>query len=110
MISQLLYRYEREIGNAQRPIIRRIQEHDSSPSLPLVLCVTAIRKSPPNIDSKGIAVPVKPYLELSDGWYRIVAEIDDCMSRAIERGKIVVGRKLSISGAKVCFESVGSRS
>lgn len=101
VLSQIKYRFEREISQAQRPIVRRIQEHDSSPSLPLVLCVCAIRHPPPQTNDKGIAIPIKPYLELTDGWYKIIAEIDDCMHRAVEKGKIVVGRKLAISGAKV---------
>jgi breast cancer 2 susceptibility protein len=82
VIEQLKYRYEREFGAAQRPIVRRIQEQDSSAG-----------------DGKPMAV--KPYLELTDGWYRINAEIDDCLVRAVKKGKINVGRKMAICGARV---------
>lgn len=94
-------RYEREFGLAQRPIIRRIQEHDSSSSLPMVLCVSDIHYSPVAKDEKAQSTATKPYLELTDGWYRINAEVDDCLARAITRGVIRVGGKLAVSGAKV---------
>ena len=87
-------RYEREFGAAQRPIVQRIQEHDSSPSLPMVLCVSAIHRRTDEGHSQ-------PYLELTDGWYRISAEVDACLVRAVDHGRIRVGRKLAISGAKV---------
>jgi hypothetical protein len=56
----------------------------------MVLCVAAV-----------CIQETRPYLELTDGWYRIYAEVDDCLARAIEKGKIVAGRKLAIIGAKV---------
>lgn len=126
VINQLKYRYEREIGRAERPIVRRIQEHDSSGAVPMVLVVSAIRwvmldegseKGGPtarggmasqngrngtkgNQDSRQ-AGGTKPFLELTDGWYKINAEIDTCLTRAVERQRITVGQKLAICGAKV---------
>lgn len=99
----MLIRYEREFGRAERPIVRRIHEHDSSPSLPLVLCVSAIIRPPPEVkeEEDKEPVPSRPFLELTDGWYRISAQVDDCLTRAIDRGKISVGRKLAVTGAKV---------
>lgn len=46
-------------------------------------------------------VPQKPYVDLTDGWYIIRALLDDCLERALDKGKIRVGRKLGLSGAKV---------
>lgn len=102
----LMSRYEREYGRAERPIIRRIHEHDSSPSLPLVLCVSAIVRPPPEIVEEGDKEPPpsRPFLELSDGWYRISAQVDECLARAIASGKIRVGRKIAVTGAKVSKE------
>ncbi|WVQ95823.1 hypothetical protein IAU59_002922 [Kwoniella sp. CBS 9459] len=94
VLSQLKYRYEREYGNAQRSILKRVQEHDSSPSLPMVLFVYAIEYGQGE-DSQ------KCFIELSDGWYRIRALIDDCLLRAVKKGLIAVGRKLAVTGAKV---------
>jgi len=45
----------------------------------------------------GVAVD----LELSDGWYCIKTSVDDALKALIETGKIFVGMKLSIHGAKV---------
>jgi breast cancer 2 susceptibility protein len=100
IVEQLKYRYEREIGSAQRPIIRRIQEHDSSAAVPMVLIVSAIRRSG-LVQSNEQRTVTRPFLELTDGWYRINAEIDDCLARAVDRGRIRVGRKLAVCGAKV---------
>lgn len=100
-VKQLKYRYEREISSAQRPLVRRIQEHDSSPSLSMVLCVVAIHRPVAQKNDKGEEVPVLPHLELTDGWYRILAQLDGCLARAVDKGKIAVGRKLGITGAKL---------
>lgn len=107
-MTKLMNRYEREHGNAQRPVIRRIQEHDSSPSLPMILCVAAVH-FPVVIESTEEGVPPpRPYLELTDGWYKILTEVDDCLARACNRGKIRVGRKLAVSGAKLDSGSEGA--
>ncbi|WWC92784.1 uncharacterized protein L201_007743 [Kwoniella dendrophila CBS 6074] len=94
VIRQLKYRYEREYGCADRSIIKRIQEHDSSPSLPMVLVISAIHYIQAEKDRKC-------FLELTDGWYRIKAQVDDPIQRAAKKGRIVVGRKMAISGAKL---------
>ena len=67
----------------------------------MVLCVVAIHRPPPQKDDKGVETPVLPHLELTDGWYRILAQLDDCLARAVDRGKIAVGRKISITGARL---------
>ncbi|KAL1406291.1 hypothetical protein Q8F55_007987 [Vanrija albida] len=106
VLCQLKYRYEREYGAAQRSIVRRIQEHDSSPSLPMVLCVSGIHHPAPATDDND--EKQRPYLVLTDGWYEIRAATDECLSRAILKGKIKVGRKIGISGAKLDSSSDGS--
>lgn len=67
----------------------------------MVLCVTRILRTPPQEDESGDLHDMKLGLELSDGWYRINAELDECLARAVRRGKITVGRKIAICGAKV---------
>ncbi|WOO83816.1 Breast cancer type 2 susceptibility [Vanrija pseudolonga] len=108
VLCQLKYRYEREFGAAQRSIVRRIQEHDSSPSLPMILCVSGIHHPPPAANDDGEPVKQRPYLVLTDGWYEIRAATDDCLARAILKGKIKIGRKLGISGARLDSSSDGS--
>lgn len=75
----------------------------------MVLCVSAIHHPAPVVDGKDKSSASRPFLELTDGWYRIVADIDDCLARAIQKGKIVTGRKLSISGVQVCRLSILGR-
>lgn len=89
VLRQLLYRYQREINLAERSAIKRIQEHDSSSSRPMVLFVSQI------LDGKMV--------ELSDGWYPIYTQIDDSLNRAVLKKKIQIGTKISIIGAKVGF-------
>lgn len=67
----------------------------------MVLCVSGIHQPAATLNEKGDTVSPRPYLELTDGWYRIRAAVDDSMARAITKGRITVGRKLSLSGAKV---------
>ena len=100
VIEQLKYRYEREFLAVQKPIIRRIQEHDASAASSMVLVVSAIHR----LQQDGKASVL---LELTDGWYRIRAEIDARLTTAVESGRIAVGRKLSIVGAKVCCMTSG---
>ncbi|GAA5976118.1 hypothetical protein JCM10908_005389 [Rhodotorula pacifica] len=105
VMDQLRYRYEREINRAERPAIKRVQEHDSPASLPMVLCVSQIRweEAPHELDraEPQEGALVISGLELTDGWYRIRANVDRTLKSACERGKIVVGCKLAVAGAKL---------
>ncbi|CAO1625733.1 unnamed protein product [Parajaminaea phylloscopi] len=106
---QLRYRYEREINLAQRSAIKRIQEHDSPASLPMVLCVIDVRRSRQTCDDDSGSTDTGPshesryghVLELTDGWYRILGQIDGPLTRAVRKGKIRRGSKLAIQGAKL---------
>nr|ODN91852.1 hypothetical protein L203_01105 [Cryptococcus depauperatus CBS 7841] len=108
VINQLKYRYERECGVAQRSLIKRIQEHDSSPSLPMVLVVNDIHCAENEDEGEGDKSKQIIYLVLTDGWYPIRAQIDECLSRAVKKGKISIGRKLAITGAKLESENDGT--
>lgn len=74
----------------------------------MVLCVSGIHHPPPATNDDGEPVKQRPYLVLTDGWYEIRAATDDCLARAILKGKIKVGRKLGISGARLDSSSDGS--
>ncbi|GAA5960527.1 hypothetical protein JCM3765_003665 [Sporobolomyces pararoseus] len=103
VMDQLRYRYEREINQAQRSAIKRIQERDSPASLPMILCVSQLLWDDPedSIDDNDGATQVIVGLELTDGWYRIRANIDKTLKSACERGKLIVGSKLAITGARL---------
>lgn len=42
-------------------------------------------------------------MEVTDGWYRLNAEIDDPIERAIRNGKIRIGTKIAMTGCRVRF-------
>ncbi|BGP30706.1 hypothetical protein JCM10296v2_002463 [Rhodotorula toruloides] len=110
VMAQLRYRYEREVNRAERSAIKRIQEQDSPASLPMVLCVSQIRWDEPSDDSGADPdTLVIVGLELTDGWYRIRTNVDRTLMSACERGKIVVGSKIAVMGAKLdCSKDEGS--
>lgn len=74
----------------------------------MILCVAAVHLPPTTEPTEEGAPPPRPYLELTDGWYKVLTEIDDCLARAITKGKIRVGRKLAVSGAKLDSGSEGA--
>ncbi|KAG8763946.1 hypothetical protein FRC11_008273 [Ceratobasidium sp. 423] len=90
-LRQMLYRYEREINRAERPAIRRIQEHDASPAQPMVLCISDVQ----------IGNDEEAEIELTDGWYRIRTTADKALARAAKKGKLAVGRKIAVTGARI---------
>jgi breast cancer 2 susceptibility protein len=67
----------------------------------MTLCVTAIRREESSDESKNAPAMTIVGLELTDGWYRIRSNVDTTLQGACQRGRIVVGSKLSIVGAKV---------
>jgi breast cancer 2 susceptibility protein len=107
---QLLYRYEREINRAERSAIKRIQEQDSPSQTPMVLLVSQIfwidppveEPPPDNPDQLQVSDgPIASGFELTDGWYRMNAKVDPVLAYAAKRGKISVGTKIEMTGAKV---------
>lgn len=96
VLNQLLYRYEREINRCQRPAIRLIQERDASPNAAMILCVFEI-----SWPSESRSEKAAPVLVLTDGWYKIRAQVDVALVRAIKKRRIRVGSKLEIVGARL---------
>lgn len=86
---------------SHRSAIKRIQEQDSSPSLPMILCVCAILPGEQQEAEDGKTIQGNPILELTDGWYRIRSNTDPTLTRAIQAKKLKVGYKIAIAGAKV---------
>ncbi|XP_017786426.1 PREDICTED: breast cancer type 2 susceptibility protein homolog [Nicrophorus vespilloides] len=91
IIVHLKYRYDREIDKAERPALRRILECDDVPQKRMVLCVSNIIE----------LYSYKYELELTDGWYTVLTEIDKPLCTQIRKRKIKVGTKLIIQGAEL---------
>lgn len=101
VIRQLRYRYEKELNGGQRPAFRLITTHDSPPGCPMVVCVSNIIWSEDGTAEDGSPVLPHPELEVTDGWYKLRAEVDPPLERAVRKGFIRVGRKLAVTGAKL---------
>ena len=71
----------------------------------MVLCVSSITWSAPDLTDDGTPIEPHPELEVTDGWYRLRAQVDAPIARAVRRGIIRIGRKISVAGAKVCLPS-----
>ncbi|KAF9644663.1 hypothetical protein BDM02DRAFT_3190371 [Thelephora ganbajun] len=99
-IKQLLHRYERELQGGSRPPFKLIVAGDSPPSSPMVLCVSKVNRMEGQRNPDGTVEDV-PELELTDGWYKLRAEVDAPLTRAIRRGAIRVGRKIGVVDAKL---------
>ncbi|KII94288.1 hypothetical protein PLICRDRAFT_99668, partial [Plicaturopsis crispa FD-325 SS-3] len=104
VLRQLFYRYERELNSGSRPALRLIVTQDAPASCPMVLCVSGITWSEGGVTDDGMPVPPHPELEVSDGWYRLRAQVDEPMARAVRRGLVRIGRKLAVAGAKLSSE------
>ena len=96
VVEQLRYRYEREYHQKQYSAVKQLQEQLTPPTRPMVLCVHQILRYDDADDESASVV-----LQLTDGWYKIRAEVDAPMRRALERGRLRVGQKLGIMYAKV---------
>ncbi|KAI0354580.1 hypothetical protein OH77DRAFT_1496552 [Trametes cingulata] len=102
IIRQLLYRYERELNGGSRPALRLICTEDAPATCPMILCVSNIViRGSPGVDRNGYPLDPVPELEVTDGWYRLRASVDLPLARAIRRGRICIGTKLAVSGAKL---------
>jgi breast cancer 2 susceptibility protein len=99
--------YERELNRGARPALRLIAAQDALAGLHMVLCVSGIVWSATGIGDDGLPLVPHPTLELTDGWYRLRAQVDEVLARAARRGVIRVGRKIAVSGASVRFQLFG---
>ncbi|KAJ7361422.1 hypothetical protein DFH08DRAFT_844079 [Mycena albidolilacea] len=104
VMRQLLYRYERELNGGVRPPLRCVATQDAPASCPMILCVSNITWSEPGMTDDGMPIPPHPELEVTDGWYRLRAQVDAPLARAVRRGVICVGRKIGVVGARLHSE------
>jgi breast cancer 2 susceptibility protein len=70
----------------------------------MILCISDILGgySPPEDAAPAASTPK---LEVTDGWYKLRAEVDQPLINAITRGKLRIGMKIAISGARVRLSS-----
>lgn len=102
--------YEKELNCGARPALRLITTQDVSASLHMILCVSGISWSESGVGDDGLPVVPHPTLELTDGWYRLRAQVDEVLARTARRGVLRVGRKIAVCGASVRFQFLRSGS
>jgi breast cancer 2 susceptibility protein len=71
----------------------------------MVLCVSNVTWIKAGTTDDGLPTIPHPKLEVTDGWYRLRAQVDAPLARAIRKGVVQVGRKIAIAGAKVRISS-----
>lgn len=101
VMRQLLYRYERDLNGSTRPPLRLIVTRDASVESPMVLCISNITWPNGEADENGRPAALHPELEVTDGWYRIRARVDQPLARATRKGFLRIGRKIAVAAAKL---------
>ncbi|CAO2181017.1 unnamed protein product [Urochloa humidicola] len=121
VLEELKYRYDREVSHGHRSAIKKILEGNASPSLMMVLCISAIYSFPEQSNNKlevgkvdnnedsnaknsllGANRNMSAKIELTDGWYSLDASLDTALSDQLEEKKLFLGQKLRIWGASLC--------
>lgn len=67
----------------------------------MILCVSNVTWIDGEVDEDGMSLPAIAELEVTDGWYRLKAEIDEPLTRATRKGTIRLGSKLAVMGCRV---------
>ncbi|KAI6136380.1 hypothetical protein F5141DRAFT_24654 [Pisolithus sp. B1] len=100
-MRQLLYRYERDLNGSTRPPLRLIVTRDASVESPMVLCISNVTWPNGEADENGPSAAPYPELEVTDGWYRLRARVDEPLARATRKGILRIGRKIAVAAAKL---------
>jgi breast cancer 2 susceptibility protein len=102
VVRQLHRRFNKEIRDGVRPVLRQVLNKDVPESSMMILCVAKIRllqsskHSPPTASTNPIYK-----LEMTDGWYSISSAPDCALSEQITKGTIRVGTKLLVSNSRM---------
>ncbi|KAF8663008.1 hypothetical protein HU200_055596 [Digitaria exilis] len=121
VFEELKYRYDREVNHGHRSAIKKILEGNASPSLMMVLCISAIYSCPDQSDNnlevdkvdniedsnanKSLSATnrnMSAKIELTDGWYSLDTSLDMALAEQLKKRKLFLGQKLRIWGASLC--------
>ncbi|KAJ3268027.1 Breast cancer 2, early onset [Terramyces sp. JEL0728] len=90
VVDQLLYRYEIEVNQAKRSPLKAVVEGDAPANRHMVLFISKLQR-----------VNDALIIKVSDGWYSVPAEFDECLVALSNLGKLFVGQKLHVQAAKM---------
>jgi hypothetical protein len=111
VMDKLKKRCKKELFNGCRPALRKILNRDVAAGSLMILCISNIfLNGVNNVSVKlGNDNDVKPThqqvetspvkVELTDGWYSILAMLDSNLSKLVISGQVSVGSKLAFCGA-----------
>ncbi|KAK4478421.1 hypothetical protein RD792_013891 [Penstemon davidsonii] len=108
VLEELKYRYEREVNHGHRSAIKKILDGDAPPSSMMVLCISSVDDTherelgSQSVSLEGGGDGRAAKIELTDGWYSVKALLDDLLSQKLASGKLFLGQKIRIWGAKFC--------
>ncbi|XP_027069863.1 protein BREAST CANCER SUSCEPTIBILITY 2 homolog B [Coffea arabica] len=108
VLEELKYRYDKEVNHGHRSAVKRILEGDAPPSSRMVLCISSVLSvcgtevGCQPIASREVESGAAAKIELTDGWYSIIALLDVLLSKKLAAGKLFIGQKLTIWGAGLC--------
>ena len=112
LLERMMYRYEREINQSRRPILRKVLERDSPPTVPMILLVSAVRsfgilfeEDEENEENEAVKEKCKNFysaeIEVSDGWYSIRAVLDEELSSHLRANRIRLGSKMFVQNCQL---------
>ncbi|GMH35550.1 LOW QUALITY PROTEIN: hypothetical protein BSKO_03418 [Bryopsis sp. KO-2023] len=99
VLDELKYRYEVEYGKGDRSVLHMMFEQDWTSSDPMILLVSRIIREATEGQFPSSHPTIK--VELTDGWYPVIAKPDSLLTKLIESGCISVGDKLRVKGASL---------
>ncbi|KAG3131892.1 hypothetical protein PI124_g4948 [Phytophthora idaei] len=75
VLKQMTHRYQRDVNDAQRSIVKKILQRDASSLSCMVLCIAAVLSSNSAVDQE-LPASWNMALVLTDGWYSVYAVPD----------------------------------
>ncbi|KAK1943882.1 Breast cancer type 2 susceptibility [Phytophthora citrophthora] len=100
ILKQICHRYQRELDNGQRSILKKIVQRDASSLSCMTLCIAAVLPFPAGNNSiveQELPVSWNLALVLTDGWYSVYAVPDAPLAAVLWR----LHTKSSLVGTKI---------
>ncbi|KAI9917493.1 hypothetical protein PsorP6_012554 [Peronosclerospora sorghi] len=100
VLKQMTHRYQRDLNDAQRSIVKKILNRDASSCSCMVLCIAAVLPFPVNsttLIDQELPASWNLALVLTDGWYSVYAVPDAPLAAVLWK----LHAKSSITGTKI---------
>eukprot|EP00977_Amphora_coffeiformis_P023035 scaffold12124_cov137-Amphora_coffeaeformis.AAC.1 len=102
LLDELVHRFKRELVDGLRSPLRKVLNRDVAPSSMMILCVAKLNLSQKKpADCENAEDEPGHTMELTDGWYSVLAKPDRFLCELIDRWQIRVGTKLLVSNSSL---------